>query len=377
MSLEEFKLLPQHIDFKRIFLLSDTHLGVRANSLEWLANIRDYFKNCYIPYLKANVQEGDIICFLGDFFDNRQLLDINVLNVGVDIIIDIAQIFPVYMMTGNHDIYKKYDTDVNSIIAFKHIPNVTIFEKPLVMTNGVSKVLVIPWVGDKEKEESYVRANKCEYVFAHTTIAGFRFDNDRPILATATDFSKFKNIKRLFSGHIHKRQEQGNLVYIGSPYHTKRSDINNSKGMYVFDPAKNHYEFTKNDYSPIFQKILLTHLLEFSLETTSNLLNNNYTDIIVADKHIHLFNLTKFVDILKNCKYKKIEAVNEKKRLDEELPDYMTDGVDIKDILTLLEMSIGDLGHQTEILIRLKLMNRKYYDKANKDSDDYNLNINY
>jgi len=375
MSLDEFKLHIKYIDYNRIFLLSDTHLGVRANSLEWLSNIRDFFKNFYIPYVKRTIQPGDIMCFLGDFFDNRQLLDINVLNVGIDIIMELAEILPVYMLTGNHDIYKKYDTDVNSIVAFKHIPNVIIFEKPLVISNGHSKILILPWIGDKEKEENYVRANKIDYIFAHTTISGFKYDNDREIGIASTDFSKFKNIKRVFSGHIHKRQELRNLLYIGSPYHTKRSDIGNSKGLYIFNPKENSYEFTLNDYSPAFQKVLLSNLLEFTLETTSAFLNNNYTDIIVADKHIHLFNLTKFVDILQDCKYKKIEAVNEKKRLDEELSDAV-EGVDIRDILTLLELSIGDLGHQTEVLIHLKMMNKRYYEKANKETDDY-LNINY
>lgn len=367
MDLKKFKVDTQHINYNKIFLLSDTHLGVRANSLEWLQNIKQFFYNFYIPYLKQNIEPGDCLFFLGDFFDNRQLLDINVLNVGIDIILDISKIIPIHIITGNHDIYKKYDTDVNSIVAFRYIPNVTIYEKPAIVTNGNNNILILPWIGNKDVEENYIRANKCEYIFSHTNIAGFKFDNGKDIKsAYAVDVSKFRQIKKLFSGHIHKRQEIGNFIYIGSPYHTKRSDISNDKGLYIFNPNNNTNTFIPNDFSPIFQRILLDNILELSLNDTIKILNNNYTDIIVSDKYIHLFNLTKFIDILEGCEYKKIETIGERKRLDNELLG-MSDGEETKDILSLLEINISNLGYQMETLIHLKLLNRKYYENASKE----------
>jgi hypothetical protein len=303
--------------------------------------------------------------FLGDFFDNRQLIDINIMNKGVDIVIELAEILPVYFITGNHDIYKKYDTDVNSLRPFKAIPNVTVYEKPLILTNDNSKILVLPWIGDQKIEEEYVKQNDHNYVFAHTNIAGFRYDNNRTIHKGA-NLTAINGIKRLFSGHIHKRQEYQQFIYIGSPYSTKRSDIGNKKGVYYFEPSTNKVSFTENKFSPVFQKILLDGILELKLSDTIKLFNNNYSDIIVSDKHIHLFNLTKFVDLLEGCKYKRIETVGEKKMLGDELSE-VVEGVDIKDILTLLENSIDDLQHQTEVLIKLKLLNKKYYEIASKE----------
>jgi len=366
MNLKDFIVETKYINYKKIFLLSDTHLGIRANSLEWLDNIKKFFTNFYIPYLKRNVQDGDILFFLGDFFDNRQLIDINVLNAGIDIILEISKILPVYFITGNHDIYKKNTTDVNSIVAFKYIPNVTIFEKPVLITNNSSKILVIPWIGNAETEELFVRANKCDYVFTHTDINGFMYDTGKEVKNTSIDFTKFKSIKRIFSGHIHKRQEQNNVIYIGSPYHTKRGDIGNTKALYLFDPSNNTYEVTLNDYSPIYQRVYLQSLLELSLNDTIKLLNNNYTDIIVPDKYIQIFNLTKFIDILNNCNYKRIETVAERKKIEEDIIN-ISEGDDIKDILTLLEKSINDLGYKSETLEKLKIINRNYYEKASKE----------
>lgn len=363
--LKNFKVETQEISYNRIFLLSDVHFGVRANSLEWLVNHRNYFKNFYIPYIKANYKEGDILFVLGDFFDNRQLLDIYVMNTAIDIVLELADILPVHFITGNHDIYKKYDTDVNSLIAFRYIPNVYIYEKPLILTNKQTKILIIPWIGNREQEENYVRANTFDYIFTHSDISGFKYDNGKEITTAGINYFKFKNIKKLFSGHIHKRQEKDHIIYLGSPYHTKRSDIGNQKGVYLFMPQENEVLFTSNTYSPIFQKLPLEHILNLTLEETLKILHNNYTDIIVPDKYIHLFNLTRFVDIIKDCNYKKIETSSEKRRIDEDLN--LLEEIDIRDILSLLEMSINDLGYKMKVLIKLKLLNRTYYEKASKE----------
>jgi len=364
-SPSSFKVDTEKINYNNIFLISDLHFGVRANSLEWLQNHQSFFKDFYIPYLKENYQEGDILFILGDWFDNRQLLDIYVMNTSIDIVMELSLILPVYFLTGNHDIYKKYDTDVNSISAFRYIPNVHIFEKPVVISNEISKILILPWVGDEKLEEEYVKQNDFNYVFAHTNIAGFKYDNGRHIHKGA-NLTNIKGIKRLFSGHIHKRQEYQQYTYIGSPYSTKRSDIGNSKGVYYFNPKTNRTKFTENAFSPIFQKVRLEDILDLTLDQTVKVFNNNYSDIIVPDKHIHLFNLTKFVDLLENCKYKQIQTVGEMMKLEEELSQVM-EGVDIKDILALLEMSIDDLQHQMEVLVRLKVLNKQYYEKASKD----------
>ncbi len=118
VELFEYEVQTEHINYNNIFLISDLHFGVRANSLEWLQNQLDFFYKIYIPYLKENKKEGDILFILGDWFDNRQLLDINVMNKSIDLIFDLADIMPTYFLTGNHDIYKKHDTDVNSLAAF-------------------------------------------------------------------------------------------------------------------------------------------------------------------------------------------------------------------------------------------------------------------
>lgn len=370
MTLENFdpKLPTLNISYNRIFMISDLHFGVRANSLEWLENQLSFFYNFYIPYLKENKEDGDVLFMLGDWFDNRQLLDINVLNKAIEVILDLSEILPLYLMTGNHDIYKKHDTDVNSLAPFKHIPNVTVLEDPVIVTCKKSRILILPWVGNGEKEEAYAHENKADYIFAHTDIAGFKYDNGFHIKRGAR-LKGIPGIKKVYSGHIHKRQEHKDSIYIGSPYHTKRSDIGNKKGVYLLDPHNYKQEFTPNNISPVFQRIPLEELMEMTLERAYQILENNYSDIVVPDKYVQLFNLTRFIDLLQDCKYKRIETRGEKNKLDDSFNEIL-DGEEIKDIITLLENSIDDLEITMEMIVKLKLLNREYYDKAMAEQEE-------
>jgi DNA repair exonuclease SbcCD nuclease subunit len=355
-----YKLDTEEINYNKIFPLSDLHFGVRSNSLEWVQNQQDFFYNFYIPFLKENVKEKDILVFLGDVFDSRQLLDIFVMNIVIDIIIEISKILPIYIMAGNHDIYKKYDTNINSLKIFNAIKNIKIYEKPIIITNKKTSILILPWIGNKEKEENYIKSNNTNYVFAHSDFTGFKYDNGKEINKGIN--LNISNAKRIISGHIHKRQETENFIYLGSPYHTKRSDIGNIKGIYVFNPNTNKLFFKENNYSPRFQKIHLDSILELTKNDISKILENNYTDIIVPNKWIHIFNLTKFIDILSDCKYKKIETVGEKAKIEENISEVIED-IDIRDISTILENVIDEFKVEPEIKQKLKLLNKQYYEK--------------
>jgi DNA repair exonuclease SbcCD nuclease subunit len=364
IDMVQYKLNTEEINYNKIFLLSDLHFGVRANSLEWVENQRGFFTDFYIPFLKENVKKGDILFILGDVFDNRQMIDIFVMNIVIDLFIELSNILPVHIMAGNHDIYKKYDTNINSLKVFKSIPNIKIYENPIVISNKKSSILILTWFGNKEKEENFIKYNPTDYIFAHGDFSGFKRDNGTEI-NKGIDLNTF-SFKRIISGHIHKRQESENFIYLGSPYHTKRSDIGNTKGVYVFAPNNNKIFFKENDFSPKFQRVYLESILELTKNDVSKILNNNYTDIIVPNKWIHLFNLTKFIDILDDCKFKKIETVGEKRKYEENISEVVED-IDIRDIPTLLDNVIIEFKFNPDTIAKLRTLNKQYYEKSTKE----------
>ena len=46
---------------KRIWMVSDSHLGCRSNSVLWLKIIEDYFFEFFIPLLKKEYKKGDTL----------------------------------------------------------------------------------------------------------------------------------------------------------------------------------------------------------------------------------------------------------------------------------------------------------------------------
>ena len=105
------KTLGQEV--KRVWVLGDLHFGVRANSMEWLEIQKDFFENLFIPTLIKHVKPGDVLVQVGDTFDNRQSINIKVLNYAVTLFERLGEILPVHIICGNHDIWAKKSNEIN------------------------------------------------------------------------------------------------------------------------------------------------------------------------------------------------------------------------------------------------------------------------
>jgi len=308
-------------DVDRIVFISDIHLGVKNASIEWVDNITKYFDNFFIPLLKKyiNNKENVIVVIAGDFFDNRQHIDINILNIGVNIMKKISSLVEVFVIIGNHDIYKKKDTDVTSLRLFEFFDNVhLISELSELILKGKDddhkrKMMLVPWVGNHAEETKILSKHTNEdFVIMHTDIAGLKFDNGREII-DGTNINVLKKGK-IYSGHIHKRQESEKVVYLGSPYQMRRSDIGNDKGIYSLKITNESVEevFELNKYSPKFLKLRLLDILELPLQKIKKLTENNYVDIIIKKSIMNEINMAKLMEAMEICNTKKIEVILDK-----------------------------------------------------------------
>lgn len=376
--MEQEFLIKNIIDksYNKLFLIADIHLGVRNNSLEWIDNIKNYFYNFLTPTLKNNISTNDNPCLivLGDVFDNRQTMDINVMNIAFDLFIDISKILNIIILTGNHDIYKKINNDINSLRFLKTINNITVIEKPTILrlNNDLMKkplnIGIIPWLGYHKVESSYISENDIDYAMMHTDITGLTFDNGRVIYSGVTT-NLFKG-KKIFSGHIHKRQESKRIIYVGSPYQLRRSDIGNDKGIYEFDVINETLKFHKNDYSPKFLRIKLEDILDYNLDKVQNIFNNNYIYIIISNKYVKQFNTSKLLNVLQNCNYKKIEFVvdkNDDQKLNINENIVITDNLSEQLISEIKGLDISDKNK--DLLIKL---NEYYLNNAKLELNNEN-----
>ena len=354
----------------RVVFLSDIHLGLRNASIEWIENITSYFDNFFIPLIKKYKSEENVaLVIAGDFFDNRQHIDINVMNIGSQIMYKLSKEVEVFILVGNHDIYKKKDTDITSLKLFDTFDNVNVvYNVSQLLLKGDKKMTLIPWVGDHKEETNLLAKHKNDdFIIMHTDITGLNFDNGREIIDGA-NISVVENGK-IYSGHIHKRQENDKVVYLGSPYQLRRSDIGNNKGVYSIKFVENgssytaKQEFVSNDYSPKFLRIRISDILNLPIGNIKGIVENNYVDIIIKKKHKNEINIAKLMEAMDLCNTKKIEVILDK--FDNELAQQetieATNDLTITDIFNenLNKFELTDEDKET-----LKVMNNKYLELA-------------
>ena len=295
----------------KIWFLADLHFGCRADNEIWLKDYSDYFYNVFIPLLKDKYEEGDIICSLGDVFDNRSTVGINTMNVVIDIFEKMVAICPdIRLIVGNHDIYNKSSNNVTSLNILKYIKGVKIYYKPEVEVIGGKTVLFHPWIEDRDIQTKLLSKFNGDYVFGHLDVYGVE-SNTKGIKtksANAVNMSEFKKAE-VYAGHIHLRQNYKNIHYVGNPYAKVRGE-GDAKGITVLDIKTGKTEFYENTYSPKFLNENIYKIMDITVAELKERWKNNYVDLHVLGSDIKK---CKFDDLREelNGYYKEFAVKNE------------------------------------------------------------------
>ena len=356
-----------------IWFLSDIHFGVRSNNLDWMEIHKQYFNDFFIPMILAakNNNESNIIFILGDIFDNRQSMNILVQNMVLDIFNQLSQICPIYCLLGNHDIYYKNSNSVNSIKILQ--PYITkIFSEPTTKIFNSTSFGIMPWVEDKSKEQSIMESfinEKLDYVLCHTEIQNFKFNNFRQI-ENGLKINKNISTKRIISGHIHIRQEDEKVLFIGSPISLNRGDIGNVKGVYKLNLDSNKFTFFENKLSPRFIEIFYSDLIEMDVNYFKKYIKNNFIDIKIPIGQMNTFPVTKLYDLVTDIvKSIKIIPIN----MNNNINDLLDDEINQKDfnILNLMKEFIIKIDYnktvKKNIYSKIKRLYQEAETKLNED----------
>ena len=351
-------------NIKRLINISDTHFGVRSNSVEWMEIQRSYFFDWLIPMLKENYQEGDALIHTGDVFDSRQSLNLKVMNMGLEIFSAIAEIMPIFVICGNHDIYHKKSNDINSLKPFTYMKNVHVYEQEVLLelNGGKTKALLMPWKDTKEQEQAVIDANDADYMFCHTDMRGLKF-NSFVKVEEGNEVTTFGKFRAVYSGHIHYAQKNGNVRMVGCPYPLTRSDIGNVKHVWYLDMVKHTEEGIANDFSPQFIRMNLTKILEMKYKDVKNIIENNFCDILVHSSWATNFPFNEFLELFSDIQYRKLNYIITTVGADDEID--LEEGTYEKevDLPTLIDMYIDNLSYKDNIKNRLKEVSRKLYYK--------------
>jgi len=259
------------INKSKVAIFSDLHLGVHTNSAEWHSHAIEW-ANWFREECKRNNIRDIIFC--GDWHHNRSEISVSTLQVSADIL-DILSEFNVIAITGNHDIYYKHRTDVNSLSIFKKRKNVTILDKPLTIEAFDRTITFCPWNTDvKSIPDSDV-------LFGHFEIETFKMNSYKICEEGVKIRDLLTKSSLVISGHFHTRHEkqfgQGTILYVGNPFQMDFGDVDNDKGYYILDLDTMEYTFTPNNVSPNYKKVSLSELVNEGNITQSVIktFNNN------------------------------------------------------------------------------------------------------
>ena len=215
--------------FKKAAVFTDIHFGLKGNSKVHNQDCED-FVDWFIENAKANGCETGIFC--GDWHHNRNSLNLTTMDATIRSMEKLGAAFEqFFFFDGNHDLYYKDKRTVNSTAFAKHIPGITFIDE---MTT-IDDVTIVPWlVGDEWKKLKHL---KSKYIFGHFELPTF-FMNAMVQMPDHGELraEDFVNQKYVFSGHFHKRQQQGAVHYIGNAFpHNYADTWDDDRGMMVLD----------------------------------------------------------------------------------------------------------------------------------------------
>lgn len=267
----------------RIWFLADTHLGIKNDNQEWLDNMTGYFNDVVIPLMKKEYKDGDILIHLGDVFDNRSTVGLNTICATIDIFEEFSKIFKdIRIIVGNHDIYNKSTNDITSIKMLSRIPNITIYYEPIIKNICGKNILFNPWVNELEDENKLLSSVDVDYIFGHLDVVGCIL-NSKGVKSMSSNSIESKNFKNsiVYAGHIHKRQDYGNVHYVGSPYQTNKGDSEDLRGITILDIETGETTFFENTYSPKFKIFSIYEILDKTIGELKEEWKNCFIDLRV------------------------------------------------------------------------------------------------
>lgn len=216
--------------FNKVACFTDIHFGNKNNS-------RQHNDDCerFIYWFIEQAKEAgcETCIFLGDWHHHRSSVNVSTLNYTVPNIKRLSEAFEnVYMIMGNHDLYYREKREIHSVPYANLHDNVHIINDTMIERDGVA---LVPWLVEDEWKK--MAKLKSRYVFGHFELPFFKMN----AMVTMPDHGGLKpddfvKPEYVFSGHFHKRQNQGKIHYLGNPFPHNYADAwDDDRGMMILE----------------------------------------------------------------------------------------------------------------------------------------------
>ena len=301
-------------------LITDTHFGIKQNSITWFNSQSNFIYKQLIPYIEDHKDVVRLI-HLGDVFDSRSSISVLIAAKVKKIFTDLARVCgQVIVIGGNHDYYSPNSNEYNSIeLVLGDVHGITLVTRDILIDGSN---MYVPWYEyDVGIIENKVREFNIKNVFVHNDIV----NGDIPNINA-----------RLFSGHIHSplfRTNKG-LYNLGSCYAIDFSDCNSERGFYEL--SESGIKFIPNNYSIRFWRLFNEDIFKDHIMSQddyiemyisqSNMATTDYVTVI--DKYIKQYKniwLIPQISSTDSVESIKFEGYDIEKVIEESIPSDLKD----------------------------------------------------
>lgn len=215
---------------KLTLIITDTHFGVKANSMTWLREQTEVFEKQIIPFLKLqhdNYNHIDIV-HCGDLFDSRSSISPYVIYHVSNILKNLCNLCDeMIIIGGNHDYYSPNENEEYNINSLDLLPNIEHLTRCTQSYVRRGQNLYIPWFSFENKDTLRTileRNTQVRNIFCHTDLE--RLDGETKELLSSY---------QVFSGHIHKPLFSDNFYTLGALFPFTFADSNQCRFFYTIE----------------------------------------------------------------------------------------------------------------------------------------------
>lgn len=216
----------------KILGFTDVHLGKKGNSRTHNQDVLDFLTWA----LAVGKEKGcEYACFLGDWHDDRTKLDARTLNFSqkaLELIDGQDYLKKTWFLVGNHDLYYRHHRNTHSVPHANPLKKIQVIDEPY----REGEILFLPYLFPHEYEK-HLKGTDAKFVFGHLELKGFIITGTSNYkMPSGPDATLFDGPRLMLSGHFHKRQAQGNVVYIGNAFPMDFGDAGDtSRGVAILD----------------------------------------------------------------------------------------------------------------------------------------------
>lgn len=233
----------------KLAIVTDIHFGVRNDRKLFLDNQLQFFDEQFFPYLTENNIEE--VCILGDTFDRRKYINFNTLHRLREEFFPKLREYKCTMIYGNHDVYYNNTNTINSVdMLFDACPEIDIIDTWRVKDFDGLPIAFVSWINSENANDAVQWIKECHapILMGHFEfknfydVCGFEYTHGQPL-------DIFNGYEKVFSGHYHKKSDDGHLFYLGNPTQISWDSYKYKQGFHIFDTSTRELEFIENKFN--------------------------------------------------------------------------------------------------------------------------------